>query len=88
MIDLIGAGNSNPSPDPTPLEADDVNVVSGNPSPEELAAVTAVVHAAIALSSVALSPTEQSGPNAWQRSQRNFREPLHPAPGAWRTFSV
>lgn len=68
----------------TPFE---FSVVAGDPTPEELAAVTAVLTAVIA------EQGEQDrrrrahpGPDAWQRSQRRLRSPLHPGYGAWRGF--
>ncbi len=61
-------------------------VLNGDPTPEELAAVTAVIEAMI----------EEQGENdakrgrgmsAWQRSQRAVRGTLAPGYGAWRSFS-
>jgi hypothetical protein len=62
-------------------------VVRGNPTPEELAAVTAVLSAAVeelADDNARVSVTETS---AWSRSQRSLRGPLVPGNGAWRGFS-
>jgi len=69
-------------------------VISGDPTPTELAAVTAVVLALVeeaqdeeyALEAAAVSA--RSGQSAWQRSQRAVRRPLRPGFGAWRGFSA
>ena len=69
-------------------------VISGDPTPTELAAVTAVVLAMVeeaqdeefALAAAAASA--RSGQSAWQRSQRPIRRPLRPGFGAWRSFSA
>jgi len=60
-------------------------VVSGAPTPAELAAVTAVVDA---LLDEEVQQSRSSGPSAWQLSQRALRQPLRPGPGAWRSFSA
>ena len=66
----------------------DIRVVSASATPDEIAAVTAVVTQA--LDELADEMGAQSGPgvSAWQRSQRQLRTPLHPGPGAWRGFSA
>jgi hypothetical protein len=61
-------------------------VVAGAPTPEELAAITAVITSMIE----ELEDGQRAeGPrvSAWQRSQRSIRVPLHPGAGAWRSFS-
>ncbi len=64
-----------------------IRVLTADLTPEEIAAVTAVVQAA--LDELADSAATESGPavSAWQRSQRNIRGTLTPGPGAWRGFS-
>jgi len=61
-------------------------VVAGAPTPEELAAVTAVITSMI---EEVEDGRRAEGPrvSAWQRSQRSIRAPLHPGAGAWRSFS-
>jgi hypothetical protein len=65
----------------------DIRIVSTNVTPEEIAAVTAVVRAALA-ESAELAGLEETAPaSAWARSQRPIRTPLHPGPGAWNASS-
>ncbi len=61
------------------------SVVSGHPSPEELAALTAVVAAKLAARQRAASPAP-AGParSAWLDRAALTRAPLRPGPGAWR----
>jgi hypothetical protein len=56
-------------------------VVRGEPSDEELAALTVV------LTAVAAPPPAPAGTptrNRWSDPAVRFRTPLHPGPGAWR----
>jgi Acyl-CoA carboxylase epsilon subunit len=57
-------------------------VVRGEPSDAELAALT-VVLAAVASASPALAPP--AARNRWSDPAAQFRAPLRPGPGAWRT---
>ena len=59
-----------------------LRVVKGDPTPEELAALIAVVTARAA----AAPAPESSQPHAsdWSSYWRNVRRPLHPGPGRWR----
>ena len=58
-----------------------LRVVRGNPSPEELAALIAVVSAR--------GPVEEEPPAPRSRWGRpTLREPLHPGPGAWRASTL
>jgi Acyl-CoA carboxylase epsilon subunit len=61
------------------------SVVSGRPSPEELAALTAVVATRLAARQRAASRA-QAGParSAWLDRAALTRAPLRPGPGAWR----
>jgi len=57
-------------------------VVRGDPSDEELAALTVV------LAAVATAPPAAEVPpvrDRWSDPAARFRTPLHPGPGAWRT---
>jgi hypothetical protein len=65
-------------------EAPDIRVTSGNPTAEELAALTAVLSAAIDAAAGVRRRAAQQGSTAWQRSQRDVRQPL--TRGAWTTF--
>jgi hypothetical protein len=57
-----------------------LRVVRGNPSAEELAALTVVV-AALAQRRTSRRPTPAG---AWASSPDALRRPLRPGPGAWR----
>ena len=65
----------------------DIKITGGNPSPEEIAAVTAVLHSALE-ELAAEANREESTVNAWAQSQRQLRGTLHPGVGAWRGFSA
>jgi Acyl-CoA carboxylase epsilon subunit len=64
----------------------DLTVISGNPDPEELAAVTAVLAGVLDELAAEQGKREQAATSAWARSQRAVRTPLTPGPGAWRSF--
>ena len=72
-----------PADEPTPVGAA-VRVVSGDPTPEELAAVIAVLQrqadevAAAGRAEVTVSPRA-----GWDVSARGVRRPLDHGPGAW-----
>lgn len=68
--------------DPHP-QALGLRVVRGNPTAEELAAVTAVIQAALAEEAAAELEAVESRPTAWAGSQRAIRTPLNRAAG-WR----
>ncbi|QVQ51144.1 acyl-CoA carboxylase subunit epsilon [Spiractinospora alimapuensis] len=57
-----------------------LRVVRGAPTPEEIAALVAVLSAR-ASSTPTGSPSPRS---AWGRPAARVREPLRPGPGAWR----
>jgi hypothetical protein len=61
-------------------EVPTVRVVRGEPTPEELAVVTALVTAA------GSAPDEPAPPQRgrWNDPSFGFRQPLRPGPGAWR----
>ena len=60
-----------------------LRIVRGDPSPEELAALTAVLAAASAGSG---EPEEAPGPaSVWVERESLVRRPLTPGPNAWRT---
>ncbi|HEV7186015.1 MAG: acyl-CoA carboxylase epsilon subunit [Actinomycetales bacterium] len=70
------------------LSADQLQFVTRGVTPEEVAAVTAVIAAAAAEQEAAdRAERAVAGPDAWERSQRALRRPLHPGAGAWRSFS-
>lgn len=78
--------NGIPQQDQSPELTPNLRIVNGNPTPEELAAVTAVL--ARALEETADEQVEPSPQrSAWDRSRTPLRTPLTPGPGAWRSFS-
>jgi len=62
-------------------------VVAGDPTPAELAAVTAVVGAVLEEIASDSELAAVPGVSAWQRSQRPIRGPVTRGNGAWRGFS-
>ena len=62
------------------------SVVSGHPSAEELAALTAVVAATLAARTRAAAARADAGPapSAWLDRAALTRTPLRPGPDAWR----
>lgn len=59
-----------------------LRVTKGDPTPEELAALLAVV-AARSAAAPADSPTTDRASD-WATYWRNHTRPLHPGPGRWR----
>ena len=66
----------------------DVRILRGAPTPEEVAAVTAVLTAAVVEEASRADAVSSDGPSAWARSQRTMRSSLQAGPGRWRNFSV
>ncbi|WP_433676625.1 acyl-CoA carboxylase epsilon subunit [Microbacterium gorillae] len=58
----------------------------GNPTPEELAAVVAVVSDAYAAEVAGLEAGEDPRPSAWMQTRRSLRRPLDRGVG-WGRFS-
>ena len=58
-----------------------LRVVRGNPSPEELAALTALVAVSGGTDEAPAAPPR----GGWSDPARTFRQPLRPGPGAWRS---
>ena len=68
-----------------------LRVVGGSPSPEELAAVTAVLTAleAEAAESAREAPRDLSAsPSGWSSRAARLRRPVDRGPGRWRSFSA
>lgn len=63
----------------------DYRVVRGNPTPQELAAVTAVLAAAIEEEAAAAELALDQQPSAWALTQRPLRHALDRSAG-WRSF--
>jgi uncharacterized protein (DUF1800 family) len=62
-------------------------VVSGNPTPAELAAVAAVLAQAVDEHALDEAKSLVSAPSAWERSQKPVREPLLRGIDSWRGFA-
>lgn len=63
-----------------------IRILGGDPTPEEIAAVTAVLSAALDQLAGESHRRAAAGPTGWQASQRGVRTPL--PFGAWRNFSA
>ncbi len=63
-------------------------VISGSPSPDELAAVTAVIQGLLDEQGESDARRAHAGPSGWSRSQKQLRHTLRPGFGAWRGFSA
>jgi hypothetical protein len=68
--------HATPAPDRPPLR-----LVRGDATPEEVAALLAVLTAASAGQGGEPAPRHTS---QWASRERAVRRPLHPGPGAWR----
>jgi hypothetical protein len=82
---VSGEGTTADSPQPAAV---DVRISAGNPTDEEIAAITAVLAAlaeqrAAAVVEEAVAPP----PSAWERSRRGIRGPIEVGRGRWRQFS-
>jgi hypothetical protein len=62
-----------------------LRVVSGHPTPEELAALVVVVTARSGAGTVEADPQP---PSPWTSRRALLRRPLQPAPGAWRASAL
>ena len=65
--------------------AADLRFVTAGLTPEEVAAATAVLTAALQQAAVADAPVKQARPSEWSRSTRGLRAPLR---GDWRGFTA
>jgi len=63
-----------------------VTITGGNPSDEEIAALTAVLTAALDELAGDHRRRQRLTPTAWERSQRAVRTPL--TPGTWQSFGA
>jgi hypothetical protein len=60
-----------------------LRIVKGNPSPEEVAALVAVVSSMATAAADAAAQQKAPRPE-WSARQRMLRQPLRHGPGAWR----
>jgi Acyl-CoA carboxylase epsilon subunit len=63
-------------------------VVRGDASPEEIAALVAVLMTRAVGSVGPEEPPGSSRRSAWSDRSRMLRAPFHPAPGAWRRSAL
>ena len=75
------------TPDASPAVAANIQIVAGNPSGVEIAAVTAVLTGVLEELAGTVSARSIAPPSAWSRNQRPIRQPIFPAAGRWRSFS-
>jgi hypothetical protein len=61
-----------------------LRVVHGDATPEEIAALVAVLLSRPAVE----APAPRPAPSAWADRSRLLRRPLHPGPGAWRRSAL
>ena len=61
-----------------------LRVLRGNPSPEQLAALIAVVAARSGSGASDREPPRVSG---WNNPESRLRRPQHPGPGAWQAWA-
>jgi len=69
--------------DPASL-TDAIRVVGGTPTPEELAAATAVLRASLD-ELAGMHRRSQRTPTRWERERRGLRQPLEP--GGWSRWA-
>ncbi|GAA2774659.1 hypothetical protein GCM10010440_76790 [Kitasatospora cinereorecta] len=69
------------------MEMSPIQVLHGQPTPEELATVLAVVQARAAAAQAAAEAARQAGGPAdpWNDHAKRLRPALRPGPNAWRT---
>jgi len=65
----------------------DIKVVSGNPTPEELAAIVAVLEGMTHEIEGTRARAAAKAASTWRLSQRPIRTPIVPGVTRWRTFS-
>ncbi|UCR90357.1 acyl-CoA carboxylase epsilon subunit [Mycetocola spongiae] len=66
----------------------DIRITSGNPTEEEIAAVSAVLAVVVAEERAHAEIPEGTAPSAWARSQRAIRTNITPGRGHWRGFNA
>ncbi|MEQ4205186.1 acyl-CoA carboxylase subunit epsilon [Actinopolymorpha sp. B17G11] len=78
----------------TPVESDDeplFQVVKGDPTPAEFAALVAVISAKLEAGAADRQPHDTATWHAaprWAAYWRRTRQPLRPGPGAWRASAL
>ncbi len=67
-------------------DAEEIRVVRGNPTPDELAAVVSVIEAMTAEFEGTLARSHAHAASAWRLSQRPIRTPIVSGVTRWRSF--
>jgi acyl-CoA carboxylase epsilon subunit len=62
-----------------------LRIVKGDPTPEEIAALVAVLSARAAAVGGEEPPPRRS---EWAGHERRMRRPVHPSPGGWRASAL
>jgi acyl-CoA carboxylase epsilon subunit len=65
-----------------------LRVIHGDATPEEIAAVVAVLLARSAAASALAAASSAATPSAWADPSRQLRRPLFPGPDAWRRSAL
>lgn len=65
----------------------DLAVISGSPTPADVAAITAVLAGVLEELAAEQGRRQNAVPSAWARSQRGVRAPIQSGVGAWRSFN-
>ena len=78
-------GSNGPNSSAAVAPAAGIFMARGDASPEELAALIAVLSAA---SEAAPDPAPPRPRSAWASRERLVRRPLRPGPGAWRASAL
>lgn len=65
-----------------------LTVVKGNPTPEEFAALVAVISAKLRAAAGDSSARGTPSPSPWAAYWRRARQPLRPGPHAWRASAL
>ena len=88
MSEQSVAGSPNSSSTEPDVAGPSFTIVAGDPTPAEVAAVTAVVTAALEEIAADHERDANTGASAWQHSQRAIRAPITRGIDTWRGFSA
>lgn len=64
--------------------SEEIEVVAGSPTPEELAVITALLAEAHAQEASANGAVELAATSSWSRNADRLRKPVVPGAGQWR----
>jgi Acyl-CoA carboxylase epsilon subunit len=76
-----------PADDDRPPERPTLRVIRGDATPEEIAALVAVLMAQAA-GSASPAASARSARSAWSDRSQQLHAPIRPAPGAWRRSAL